>query len=318
MQLEGFLRSADRFAGDAFNEISVLYQTTSARHSEAYRILANEYGDVTWVREQSFRDDLILCVDRDFPYTVFHTDDDVFYRSFARPTLLADEVTFSLRLGLNITYCYPLDRKEQLIAPSVTDDRLRWLLGDQVDGSFNYPLSVNGHVFRTEDVRRWIRWLRFESPNELEAGLQRVGFEDRPMMAAYVASSVVSIPANIVNDVYFNRSEWTFGIEELNERFLLGQRVDLEAMNFRHVSSTHQNIRYEFAPARPDLTPIFDAWARERSEWKQLRDEQSTRIKEQHEAIVFMNEQRKQWEQTARTYSATIERMQHEHSDEAD
>ena len=46
-------------------------------------------------------------------------------------------------------------------------------------------------------------------------------------MASYEHSVVVSLPLNVVNDVYFNRSEWTYGAEELNERFFLGQRIDL-------------------------------------------------------------------------------------------
>ena len=59
-------------------------------------------------------------------------------------------------LGVNVRYCYPLDQSEHPEGVSVDGDRLRWSWREQGPGSFSYPLSLNGHIFRTTDVKRWL------------------------------------------------------------------------------------------------------------------------------------------------------------------
>ena len=198
---------------------------------------------------------------------MFHTDDDVFFRSFPEPELRDDEVCFSLRLGVNVRYCYPLDQSEHPEGVSVDGDRLRWSWREQGPGSFSYPLSLNGHIFRTTDVKRWLGDVTFENPNEVEAALQAVDDGLQAMMASYAHSVVVSLPVNIVNDVYFNRSEWSYGAEELNERFFLGQRIHFDRTDFSQVASTHEQIVPVLSGEDVSLAPIFAAWARERASW---------------------------------------------------
>src|SRR5690242_7559406 len=106
MQLDAFLTSVQLHASAAYTSMWVLYTTTADRHRESYARLEEIYPDVEWVEESSFRDDLINVVSTEpaEPLTVFHTDDDIFYGTFAPPELGDDEVCFSLRLGRNIVY----------------------------------------------------------------------------------------------------------------------------------------------------------------------------------------------------------------------
>jgi hypothetical protein len=313
MQLDAFLTSVQTHAS-AYSFVSVLYTTTSDRHREAYARIAETYGDVEWVEESSFRDDLIRVVGQEpqEPFTVFHTDDDVFFRPFPRPELRDDEVCFSLRLGLNTVYCYPLDVAEQAAGASLDSGRLRWVWREQGPGSFAYPLSLNGHIFRTPDIQRWLDEVVFANPNELEAALQGVKDGLRPMMAAYEHSVVASLPLNVVNDVYLNRADWTYGVEELNERFLLGQRIDLEQMDFSHVSSAHAQIApvlvgEDLAPA---LSLIFEAWARERGSWRERLQRFAERLQEMEDHKQWLSEQRAAWEDAARRNSRAVEEVQ--------
>ena len=55
------------------------------------------HSDVQWVHESSFRDDLIGLVDQ-ASYTVFHTDDDVLFRSFPPPAPLTTKCASALGL----------------------------------------------------------------------------------------------------------------------------------------------------------------------------------------------------------------------------
>src|SRR6476469_6088985 len=98
MQLDAFLRSVRLHASAAYSAVCALYTTTTDRHRESYARLQEIYREVEWVEESSFRDDLINVVGSEPAelLTVFHTDDDIFYRTFSLPELGDDEVCFSL------------------------------------------------------------------------------------------------------------------------------------------------------------------------------------------------------------------------------
>lgn len=308
MQLDAFLASAEEFA-QPYDCVSVLYRATGPRYAHAYDELQSGYPSVEWVRETDFRSDLTNLIDED-DLTVFHTDDDVFFAPFPAPTLREDEVCLSLRLGRNTTYCYPLDAPEAVLDPEARDGRIRWEWRKQGKGSFSYPLSVNGHVFRGGDARRWIAQVEFSNPNELEAALQSIDGPLPPMMASYEHSSVVSIPLNVVNDAYANRAEWTHGAEELNARFLRGQRFDRSRMDFSAVEATHQAILPVFACEEPDLEPLFEAWAAERASWNERLATKEQELREVQAARDWLSGQRDAWEQTARDNSNAVLELQ--------
>jgi hypothetical protein len=154
------------------------------------------------------------------------------------------------------------------------------------------PVVLNGHVFRTTDLTRWLGETTFDNPNELEAALQAVDDGLETMMASYEHSVVVSLPVNIVNDAYFNRSEWTYGAEELNERFFLGQRIDLEQTDFSQVTSAHEQIVPVLSGEDASLAPIFAAWARERASWFERSQALAKRLEEAESAKEWSSEQR--------------------------
>lgn len=245
MQLDAFLESVRLCAHGLFSTVTVLYKPTSERFEEAYAKLESERPDARWVRETNFRDNLrgsIAEADR----TVFHTDDDVYFRTPGPLELREDEVCFTLRLGLNTTYSYPLDREERLLGASIVGNRVVWEWRTQGAGSYSYPLAVNGHVFRTEDVVGWLARASFSNPNELEGALQIFNSELRPRMASFRHNVVVSIPANMVNETHTNRHANLFTVEMLNDRFLEGDRIDIGAMDFSAIGACHQEISYVF------------------------------------------------------------------------
>jgi hypothetical protein len=248
MQLDAFLDRVERYARDLFARLVVIYTSTSTQFEEAYARLELDRPWARWVREEDFRDDLLRAIDA-AETTVFHTDDDVYYRPPGSIGLRDDEVCFTLRLGVNTTYCYPLDLDERLLEPSFDGDRVSWDWRRQGPGAYRYPLALNGHVFRTWAVESWLKRASYANPNELEAALQTCNDEVEPRMASFRESVVVSIPANIVNETYANRHGNLATAAELNDRFLAGQRIDLATMRFDDIRACHQEIPFAFREA---------------------------------------------------------------------
>src|SRR5262245_33080467 len=98
MQLDAFLRSLRDYARSLYGRIAVLYRVTTPKFAESYAELRNTYREVVWKQESVFAEDLRALVTAG-QWTVFHTDDDVFFRPPEVPDLREDEVCYSLRLG---------------------------------------------------------------------------------------------------------------------------------------------------------------------------------------------------------------------------
>lgn len=249
MQLDAFLASLARCVS-VYRPIVVLYRATDPLFAEAYETLHRAHPHVVWTEERSFRDDL-LAVLGDEPYVVFHTDDDVFFDAVSPFELREDEVCFTLRLGLNTTYCYPLDVEERLEDPRIEPVRISWAWRDQGPGAYSYPLALNGHVFHASEARDWLTRVEYANPNELESSLQPLADAAlRPRMASFPRSRVVSIPANIVNETYPNRHAGVSDVGDLNTRFLRGERIATENMDFTDITACHQEIDLAFRSGR--------------------------------------------------------------------
>lgn len=248
MQLDAFLASVERHVPYLFDEVCILYRATEARYRDAYALLAEARADARWVAESSFRADLLALRGAE-DQLVFHTDDDMFFDAVPPFELRDDEACFTLRLGLNTTYCYPLDVQERLDAPRIERDRVSWSWREQAPGAYAYPLALNGHVFRAAEAHDWLSRLEYSNPNELEAAMQRLLVDVRPRMASFLTSRVVSIPANIVNETFANRHAGLHDVGELNERFVAGERIDAARMDFRAVSACQQPIPFVFRTA---------------------------------------------------------------------
>ncbi len=173
------------------------------------------------------------------------TDDCVFYRPV--PGTIAawmqdrTVLCFSLRLGRNITGCYPTGERV-FFWPGV-EWHWRSALGD-----FGYPGSVDGHVFRRDDLREMLADRYLDNPTSLEVQLNDACASlGRPLMASGPMSSLVSVPVNRVS----SQSGVRFGerypqdAAELAARFEAGERISLErTFAGVEVTAAHQEIQY--------------------------------------------------------------------------
>lgn len=185
-------------------------------------------------------------------FVCFMCDDGILYRDFnpgVRPDnwLCEDNpeiLCVSLRLGYNTHICYPSGLPNKMPASIPWQwSGLDWAtLGD-----FAYPGSIDGHIFRTADVQRMLAGKSFPNPTALEcalvAGCDELARE-RPLMACYPHSVYVGNPVNRVSEQSGVRYGTRFPVTaaECNERFLRGERIDLDALDFSHVDGAHTEI----------------------------------------------------------------------------
>lgn len=245
MQLDAFLNSASQHVPGLMQGVRVIYRSTDEPYRTAYDELRRSWPQLSWRAEDDFRSDVLASVDHS-GHTIFHTDDDIYFAPVKRFYFNEDIATFSFRLGLNTTYCYPLDVREQMLAPELRGAWVIWDWKGQPIGALSYPLALNGHLFRTDALVGWLDNSEFGNPNELEEALQPFRDEVPAKMAAFRHSKVVSIPANIVTETHANRHAGTHTVEDLNQRFLNGERIDLSRMDFSIIRACHQEIPFAF------------------------------------------------------------------------
>ena len=226
MQLDAFLRSAKKYA--PYASIEICYASGLEFEQEVRGFL------------------------RAHERVVFHTDDDVFFAAPSAVFLVASYYTqshvgtpISFRLGENTTYCHPLDRGQEVPYALVACPPWLWR---NADGDFGYPLCLNGTVYRSADLLPLLDF-HFRNPTELEAGLDYRKEHCQPKwMTAPRRSCCVSLPHNRVSVSSGCRTGTNPGWQPaaLQERYLAGERIDLDAMDFSQITSAHQEVPLVF------------------------------------------------------------------------
>ena len=247
---------------------TVLYTASTPLYQRGYdrlmQFVNDECGPLAYarfLRENHFTTDVLEIVEQSFfDHICCFTDDGIFYRNPAIEYRdLAEQMTddvacFSFRIGLNTTIERYWDGTPT--PPLMYSDFGPFIKWNHKaypgDTHFGYPGSLDGHVFRKDDFVGMLKRLgNFTGPNNLEGALCRFKQEMPPNMVALKQSCLFVNPVNRVQDVCQNVNGRFHGIstQELNERYLAGQVIDLEAMDFSAVVGTHQEFPLTFKQA---------------------------------------------------------------------
>lgn len=254
LQLHGLLSSYFRHAADPA-PLTVLFRTSSPAHRCAYDEVASLFArpesprDIAWIAETSFKSDLettlaSLASDRVF----FLVDDIVFTHPFAFAdfaSLDPRRYVVSLRHGRQLRHHYALDRPMALPAwredPATPAGMSVWRWREGKD-DWNYPLSVDGHVFDRLEFLSLLGLIPYKAPNSLEHGLQAFWplFADR-LGVAYERSRLVNIPYNRIQEEFANRAG-TLDTEVLLLAWEEGQRMEIEALDGYVNAGVHEEV----------------------------------------------------------------------------
>jgi hypothetical protein len=236
--------------------VIVLYAFSDERHRRAYdELIALCRGeDIDFVRQRSpahFREQTLGILERiDSGRVFFLVDDDLFIdrvdiADFARADPRSEIA--SLRLGACLSKCY-VAGKEQPLPPWLPSDplrpgvlRWRWAEGQL---EWSYPISLDGHLFDTDEFGAMAAAIPFHSPNSLEGNLQR--FKRlflRRRGVCYANPAIVNVPCNRVQTDFPNR----FGgvhQEALLQAWSDGLRMDYAKLFGMRPESVHQEIAF--------------------------------------------------------------------------
>jgi hypothetical protein len=239
-------------------QINILYKASNDEFQRGYDLLINKYPQFNFKIEESFKND-VLSLFNDCKYTVFFTDDDIIYKSFKLNNdelhnifMITEANCFSLRLGLNTNHCYTQQRLNKLnnynthnfyYDVNLIEPVISWKVADGTN-DYAYPMSVDGHIFKTEYIKNLCEVLEYSNPNLFEAMLSNF---TRPEMiiSSYEHSKLVNSPINKVQDIFQNLSgmKYRYSVEDLNEMYLDGVILNLEKINFDEINGCHQEIR---------------------------------------------------------------------------
>lgn len=177
-------------------------------------------------------------------YVTFFCDDDILYRDITvHPVALLQNpevFTVSMRLGQG---SHRLPPKGFPV--------WRWARLDRTD--FGFPCSIDGHTFRAYDVERMIGSEEIPNPTMLETVMAmraELLAKERPLMACYEEQCLVGVPVNRVseNSGVPHGQKFPQSTRELNKRFLSGERIDLDALDFTGIDSCHHELEFKWRP----------------------------------------------------------------------
>lgn len=254
-QIDLLLRSMARFF-PVDDPVNILYTWSSEEYADGYMMTIERHQSHNWVDEHTaspqygvgFRAWVRQLIDPGRPYTMFLVDDNVFKEPFSLENNerfaefkgREDVACFSLRMHPAITYCYT--ERRETPPPSFEKPGLwRWqgLLGD-----WGYNMSVDGHVFRTDDLLGMIHSLPYHCPNYFEGILANHPIM-KPYMMCLEKSPVMNIPVNKVQTANGNHCG-TIPADFLNSQYLSGKRLDLAPLVGYDNKAAHEEVPLTF------------------------------------------------------------------------
>jgi len=250
-----------------FNEfsgynITILYTSSNEYFEKGYHRLKKEHaGNINFINEKNFKEDMLVAINASHDYTIFFVDDIVWKEPFSincnEMIMLKQDSTISclsLRLDPGLNYCYALDIE---MKPPEFDDENCWQWKGE-DGDFGYPMSVDGHIFRTADIYPLLCELSYQNPNSLEGTLANHPV-DRKKMICLERAPIFNLPINKVQKCYKNR-HGSISADSLNKLFLSKQRISMENLIGFNNNACHQEVDVTLTKPEGNLVEKAMRW----------------------------------------------------------
>ena len=248
-QLFSLLSSAKEHIKDK-NEYFVLWRATSDESEKIYDEVIGEFeNDFRFVREVSFRDDVLKLIEENTNERILFTPDDALW---IRTTRIGDmcrynkKVIPSLRLGKHLTKCHPAGNKDQELPKFVEKEGKHiWRWGDG-EYDWGYPLALDTSIFINNEIYEMASAVDFRSPTSFEINIQ--GFKDRYNDYAgvcYPESRFVSIPWNAVTAEISNPNG-LIEPEKFDNMWREGYRIHHESYYNTFPCSAHYEYELKF------------------------------------------------------------------------
>ena len=271
MQLDLLLQSIEKYDINRLFSVNVLFTCSTEPYQTAYNRLTSKYPNIHWKQEQRYRKPQIngqfdfgywhnlywwiksamfrenksnfksclleMLSGNKHPFTMFLTDDSVFYNNINIPVICCEKIkqqpenySFSFRHGINI---------HGGIFSEQTDDIYWNACENDVKTDWGYPFSVDGHVYDSRTIFRLIKKILLNNPNTMEGNIACFVAEKKYFykIMALKQSCLVGFELNRVQSVSKNHH---IGIsqEKLNRFYLEDYSLEIgfnnsNVINFR-------------------------------------------------------------------------------------
>ena len=258
LQLHGLLGSyIDLVANHP--KLKIIYRASSEAHDAAYQEVFRYYSELVEPRRQetrqAFKALVIDALSQSVAEHIFFLVDDNMFVEPVDLSLFAGQASTwcvpSLRMGQNLSRSYTLEQRQPLplfsaIETTSDESMLAWLWKcGELD--WNYPLSVDGHVFKRMEILALAKTLDFDSPNRFEEQLQkfRNAFSWR-LGLCYAKSRLINIPYNRVQTDIENL-HGTVHQDDMLRMWNGGYRIDRKSYYGVVNESAHQELPLRLA-----------------------------------------------------------------------
>jgi len=258
-QLDALLRSICKQVKIP-HSIVVLYKA-DPDFQNGYRELSfrPQSKNVKWLCETDFESQtkqLVLDCDPS-SFLMFLVDDIIFKKQLQYDKVFKDFASnssvmcLSLRLGKDIT----ADARK--VKKAIPGTRWTWK-GCELKG-WNYPMSVDGNVFRAKDLQGYVSSLNFQNPNSFESAMAATPLP-APEMMCYPSSRLVNLAINKVQTEVLKNTCGNIHESFLNDKWRRGFQIALDPIeklkhNERHVIVDHLVFEQQFT-VPPQQMPV--------------------------------------------------------------
>lgn len=249
LQLEALINSYFYFIKDAPPPI-IIYNAGSGEFEAAYKALFKLLDSkikATYSDRLGFKETLLKSIETIDTDKMFFLVDDIVFKNPVQLDLvssLESDAILSLRLAPHLSKNYPQNKSQDLPKFRFEGELCFWSFKEGTL-DWGYPLSVDGHVFRTDEVLEMTKVLDFKAPNSFEAKLQKFNriFKNKTGVC-FKDSIILNIPCNKVQNENDNISGEVdpvklleiFYVKELNYKSYEGLKNE----------SCHQEVPLEF------------------------------------------------------------------------
>jgi len=280
MQLDLLLQSIVKFDSQGLFSVRVLHACSSETYQTAYNRLKSKYPNIHWVQEQryvkprinyqfdlgywhnlywwlkslSFRENksnfksclLEILADVEYPFTMFLTDDSLFYNIITVPEANLEKIkrqpekySFSFRHGVNM--------KGGIYQEEAND--ICWnVYENDMQTDWGYPFSIDGLLYDSRTVYRIINKILLNNPNTMEANIACYVAEKKlfPTITALKQSCLVGFELNRVQSVSDNH-HLGISYEKLNQYYLedYAMEIDFDKSNVSNFRPKIQSVTIE-------------------------------------------------------------------------
>ncbi len=255
LQLYALLESTHTYI-KGLQDIHVIFRASNKQFEEGYEIVKKVYEKVVFHKQgENPRSDFKLlslkaAFDSSSSYVVFAVDDIVVKDSIdisacAEALEKYGAYGFYLRLGKNLTQCYSMGREQRCpLLKQENRNIFSWQF-NQSQLDWSYPHTVDMTVYRKKDIEKDLRMISYYTPNILEDMWMRYS---RKIMGrrglCYVFSKIVNMPLNRVQHEYKNRAMSEYSSQDLLNKFLNGQKMDIAPLKCVDNKAAHM----EYSP----------------------------------------------------------------------